>query len=146
MEGLLHVQNNKQGLPHDQNNTQGLPHDQIRTTIYWASVSEPHLIVLTCEPHTVRSWAVSFGHGYEVIRPERHHRALMYEKLHLCPSPPIQYSNYRFFFIRWEIGQNSCITSYSIRLLTICTCNIMHIWNINIQMHTNIASGMRVKL
>ena len=36
----------------------------------WASVNEPHLTVLTCEPHTVCSQAVLICHGCDVIRPE----------------------------------------------------------------------------
>ena len=36
----------------------------------WASVNEPHLTVLTCEPHTVHSQAVLICHGCDVIRPE----------------------------------------------------------------------------
>jgi len=33
-------------------------------------LSEPHLIVLTCKPHTVRNRAVSNCHGCDVTRPE----------------------------------------------------------------------------
>jgi len=36
----------------------------------WAIVNEPHLTVLTFEPHTVRSQAVLICHGCDVIRPE----------------------------------------------------------------------------
>lgn len=28
---------------------------------YWVSMSKPHLFTLTCEPHTIHSWAVSIS-------------------------------------------------------------------------------------
>ena len=61
----------------------------------WVSVSKPHLLVLTCKPHTVRSWVMSICHGCDIIRPENDiHSAwtCMYGKLHTVNYLRMQYN------------------------------------------------------